>query len=129
MNALIDFLKEATGNGEFQPSYLSDINKLFISNELTDEQKRLKTKIELIGVAFYPLLKRYDCYVIAQLSKLAISHLPDSESYASAVADKQHETILVEVLQGIGDAFLAMDVLTAKNLKQAKVNTLHYLLE
>jgi hypothetical protein len=114
-------------------SRLGNIRKLLNTKDLeglTENDIILKDKIQVIGLALYPLIKNHDLNYISLIIKKAIEHLHTSDFYTAAISDTHggDDSLIVEILGEIKDAFLACEVLVCDDLDSAKRKVLNYVL-
>jgi hypothetical protein len=133
---LNDILKEPTDKAirERQKDWTTGkLRKLLNTNnleELKEEEIIYKDKIQVIGLTLSKLIKYHDLRYISLIIKKAMEHLSTSEFYTAAVNDHHggDDSLIIEILGEIKDAFLACDILVCDDLDNAKNKALGYIL-
>jgi hypothetical protein len=133
---LNELLKESTNPihaKTMENSRLGKLRKLMNAKDLEGFEEKdiiLKDKIQVIGIALYPLIKSHDLHYISLIIKKAIEHLHTSEFYTAAISDTHggDDSLIVEILGEIKDAFLACELLVCDDLDNAKSKVLNYVL-
>ena len=130
-NTLFEVPKEPHLLDSFLKSKKGNIYNLLNSKDLSINDMKTRDKIQLIGVALYPVIKGYDFSYITLIIKLAIEHLSTSEMFTACLNDNRggDDSQIIEILSKIRDGFIACDILICEDEKEAKSKILDHILE
>jgi len=98
------------------------------TKEISNAEKEVMQRSEVIGSLLIPLIETYDTYYISAALKQVSQFLLDSETFIDTLTKNNINSEVIEIVHKLENAFIGLDIITGKSKEDIQERFLNYFL-